>query len=135
MSQPDLGTTWSEAVESAYNYGYNQFDNERNESLRSELRDVKSGYGKSFAATWAHNAQSFEMTVHEGRIHRELWNAIDEFFTEEMPQQISERYKREAAVAEEIDVAYEAGALDALLGIEKDVSEVHNLKAYDPLEA
>jgi hypothetical protein len=135
MSDLNLGTTWEEAVDSAYKFGYREYNREdRYPGLKEQMQVWEEEVGQSDAISIAMNDVGIDATIHGNAIHEELWQAIDAFFEEEMPDELNERFQREATVASEIDVAFEAGVYDALFENEEDTSEVEHLYKYDPQE-
>lgn len=120
MSKPNLGTTWKEAIESAYAYGYECW-----EYSFAEIKDIAQQEaeenGERMAVDMLMNEYDY---ITHGEDSRKLWWAIDEFYENYMPQEDYEQLQREAAVAEDLDSAYEAGCYDAILGREYNPEKV-----------
>lgn len=126
MTQPNLGTTWREAIRSAYAHGFESFDHS-NAELIDVARDLKDEMGWRDAAHEMANRGDFQAFISGGQANRELWWAIDDFYAEHATAEEYEQLKREAAVAEDIDSAFEAGAYDAILDREYDPDRVSHL--------
>jgi len=124
MSQtPNLGTSWSEAIKSAYAFGYQSFEHSHADII-DEARSIQSEAGRDMAVDFLMNEAQWFIN---GEDNKRLWWAIDDFYEAHMPQEEYERLQREAAVAEDLDSAFQAGAYDAILQGEYDTSKVSHL--------
>jgi len=133
VTQPELGTTWEQAIENAYRYGYNEYSGDQvYREIKQQMREHRKETDENMAILFAINDPQFDATIHGGMAHKNLWDAIDEFFEKHMPTPVTEQYQREAVVAEDLSVAYEAGVYDALLGNERDTGRVEKLTNYKP---
>lgn len=126
---PSLGSTWEKAVKDCYHIGYDYFSGIGFKNLKEELRQLAHEHGDRYAVDVAMNDAGIDAAIHENEGYRRLWWAIEDFYEEHMSQEEYERFQREAAVAEDLDAAWEAGAFDALLGRDKTVEQVSHF--YD----
>lgn len=123
MTRPYLGTSWNAAVTNAYKWGYESFD--ESFELADEMQEIAQEAGERAAIDWAANDADAQQEVVCSAANKQLWESIDRFYKNHMPQLKYEQLQREAAVAEDLDAAFEAGAYDALLGRPMDYSRVH----------
>lgn len=121
MTEPNLGTTWNEAIDSSYIFGFNCWENSRAEMI-DDVREVAENESEDMAVDML-NIQ-YQAVIKESGDTKRFWRAVDEFFAEQMPPKMNERYQREAVVAEDFYMAYESGCYDAILGKEKDLSKL-----------
>ena len=119
-----LGETWEEAVKNSYRRGYDHFDGIGYKEIKETMRRWAEKHDQDHAVHMAMNDVGIDAAISENQAHRELWWDIEEFFKNHQSKEMYERFQREAVVAEDLDTAFEAGAYDALLGNESDVSEV-----------
>jgi len=119
-----LGTSWEEAVKNSYRRGYDHFDGIGYEEIKETMQGWAKEQDQNHAIHRAMNDPSIDAAIHGCQAHGELWWDIEDFFANHQSLERFERFQQEAAVAEDLDAAFEAGAYDALLGNESDVSEV-----------
>jgi len=119
-----LGTSWEEAVKNSYRRGYDHFDGIGYEEIKETMQGWAKEQDQNHAIHRAMNDAGIDGTIHDCQAHREFWWDIEDFFENHQSEEMYERFQREAAVAEELDISWETGAYDALLGNESDVSEV-----------
>lgn len=120
---PNFGTTWKEAIQSAYTYGYDCWEYSH-AGVVDKARELLETEGEDAAYDYL---MDMEWAITEGSESRAFWWGVDDFFAEQMSEEMNERYQREAAVAEDLHVAYEAGCHDAILGREWDLERVSHL--------
>lgn len=119
---PNLGTTWKEAIQSAYMCGYDAWKHSH-AGLIEEARSMKNDVGRRDAQHILINDGKTAI-INEDQDYRRFCWAIGDFYEDHMSDELEQQYKRAEAVAEDIHVAYEAGAWDAIFGAERDVSNV-----------
>lgn len=122
---PKLGSTWKAAVQNCYYLGYDYFSDKHSyKTLKDELRRLADEHDEDHAVHVAMNDSGMQAAINENQGHRKLWWKIEDFFKEEMSDEMYAQFQREAVVAEDLDAAWEAGAFDALLGREENVEQV-----------
>ena len=119
-----LGTSWEEAVKNSYRRGYDHFDGIGYKDIKETMRRWAEEHDQDHAVHMAMNDVGIDAAITQNHVYAELWWDIEEFFKNHQSKERYERFQREAVVAEDLDAAWEAGAYDALLGNESDVSEV-----------
>jgi hypothetical protein len=119
---PALGPSWEDAIRSAYRYGYKHFER----GFSKEKEDLASLHDDAAEEVIA-NESKYQLLVCESAANRRLWVAIDSFYDEFRSEEEYEQLQREAAVAEDIDVAFECGAHDALLQRECNPEKLSHL--------
>jgi hypothetical protein len=114
---PDLGTTWNQAVEACYSYGYEEYEDDDREIVR-KLRAVADVIDDGTAIDLLMNDYDWVISDdgHSGNGPRaRLWGGIEDFYADHMTVSAQNRLDNEAAVAEDLVTAWETGAIDALL--------------------
>ena len=128
-NKPDLGEQWNTAIDRAYEYGYKAFaGDDYLTTLKGEFRGIAEVDDADMARNRMMNDPSVQSVIFESEASRALWDAIDDFYREHRPATEYENLQREAVVAEDIDIAFEAGAMDALLGLDQDLEQLETLK-------
>ena len=115
----NLGSTWNEAIESVYTAGFEQFEYSM-AGIIDEVREVKDSDGEDAASELLLN--EYDWFISEST--QELWWAIEDFYKDHMSEEEYEHLMREAVVAEDLSVAFQAGAYDAIMEKECDTSRV-----------
>lgn len=116
----NLGTTWKEAIQNAYAHGYSAFEYV---NCPDDLQEIATNESVSDAIHVAINDEGWQ-TIPRGHDSERLWWGIDNFYDNHMSEEQYQRLQREAAVAEDIDAAYEAGVWDGLFNQEYDLDRV-----------
>lgn len=131
---PNLGETWSEAVVEAYRYGYEYFSHgyEAVTKEYEKLLERENIDSPGVARAVVKEKMQVGQIVSTSEGSRALWKGIDLFFDNHMPEEVTRQYHREAAVAEELDVAFEAGAQDALFNQPCNPECVAHLRTMEP---
>jgi hypothetical protein len=115
---PHLGTTPEEALRSAYSYGYSYFKMNDPEDF-IDPDDLDTDIETAIEELGLFHFESVRVAVTESQANKRLWWALEDFYEEHLPLQYPQ-FKREAAVAEDYDTAFQAGASAAILGEERD---------------
>lgn len=109
--KPNLGTNWNEAIKSAYDLGWGRMDWGWNET-REELSELEDDFIPDDLR------EDIDVSLHEGMEYDRFHWAIEDFYENHMSDEEYQQFQRELAVAEDIIMAYDAGAWDNLLGEE-----------------
>lgn len=117
-STPTLGPTDADAYRQAYEHGYSGFDHTDPDHLLPD--DVTFEEIQETDAMRLSDFEEVRVAIVESHENKSLWWSLDDFYAEHKSDEIEERYQREAAVAEDFDTAFQAGAYAALRGEECD---------------
>jgi hypothetical protein len=129
VNTPDLGPTWADAIDSAYRYGHDEFRREKYDDTREKVADLIAECNHDEGVAWSVfcNDAKLSMTIRRNKVQQRLWDAIDAYYHEHRPDEYRQ-LQREAVVAEDIVVAFEAGAMDALFDRPCNTKRVEGLK-------
>lgn len=118
MQTPNLGSTWEEALKSAYHLGYDRTEFAFHD-IKSDIRELAEEVEHPIS-TWEERNYYLSEIICEGMDYNHFWYAIENFYESHMPEEDYERFLREAAVAEDFVTAYDTGFYDGILGNERN---------------
>jgi len=103
--------------------GYEAFT-DRTDRLARAVRDLYQHGLEDHASELLHNTGAGQAYIAEDTAHGALWREIDRYYAVHADDETEAQYYREAAVAEDLDAAFDAGAWAALTGQECDPDDV-----------
>lgn len=105
-------------MRSAYHYGYSHFEiNSPTDFIDPD--DLDTDVETAIEKLGLGHFESVRVAISESAANKRLWWALEDFYEEHLPEQY-DQMMREAAVAEDYDTAFQAGALAAIRGDEAD---------------
>ena len=110
---PNLGDgDVTDALLNAYHYGHSAFYYANLDHFVPEDVDGEEAAENGVLR----EIESVRVTITESAPNRRLWSSLDAWYEQHRTAGEYERFKREAAVAEDFDMMFIAGAFDALEG-------------------
>lgn len=110
----DLGDSWNNALRKAYHIGYRQFDKPEYDDIRETVTEWATNNSEGYAVTRMMNDAAIDTAIFGTHAAKDFEAAIDTFF-ESNDDLDYEEYQRDSVVAEDLWIAFETGAYDALL--------------------
>lgn len=111
---PTLGPTDDDAHRQAYDHGYSAMDRVDPDHLLPD--DVDAVEIIEDDDRHLSEFESVRIAVTESQAMKSLWWALSDYYAEHKTEEEAQRFEREAAVAEDFDTSFRAGAYAALRG-------------------
>lgn len=111
---PTFGPTDEDVLRQSYEHGYEGFDHVDPDHLLPE--DVSAETVLEHDDFRLSDYESVRVSVSEDRYMKGLWWALEDYYEEHKSEEEYQQFQREAAVAEDFDSAFRAGAYAALRG-------------------
>lgn len=115
---PAFGPTDADTVRQAYEHGYTAFDHTDPGHLLPDDVDPSDVIADDDRAL--SDYESVRVAISESDANRRLWWGLEDYYSEHKSEEEETRFQREAAVAEDFDTAFSAGAYAALRGDDAD---------------
>jgi len=112
-----LGETDPEVMRQAFFMGYDAFESNSPSDFLDESEVERYQEDDD---TYLSDFENVRVAISESSECRKLWRELETYYEVEKSEEEEKRFKVEAAVAEDFDVAFNAGAMSAISGDSRD---------------